>query len=103
MKLSLRFVCVALVIAALGFVLSTQVIPSHAATSPATIVTDLKKYSEGQTMLISGTGFTAGAAVYISVLRPDNLTDYQTAAKRCGRLAWPVCLRSSCNCRGSRD
>jgi hypothetical protein len=79
MKLSLRFVCVALVIAALGFFVSTNVIPSHAATSPATIVTDLKKYSEGQTMLISGTGFTAGAAVYISVLRPDNLTDYQTA------------------------
>jgi len=56
MKLSLRFVCVALVVAALGFVFSTNVIPSHAATSPATIQTDQKHYSVGATMGISGSG-----------------------------------------------
>ncbi|MCU1338408.1 MAG: hypothetical protein JWO19_3989, partial [Bryobacterales bacterium] len=36
-------------------------------------------YGEGETMIISGSGFTANAAVNISVLRPDHLTDYLSA------------------------
>jgi phosphoribosylcarboxyaminoimidazole (NCAIR) mutase len=60
MKLSLRFVCVALVIAALGFVFSTQVVSTHAA-GQATVTTDKTKYGVGETMIISGTGFSANA------------------------------------------
>ncbi|MCU1336091.1 MAG: hypothetical protein JWO19_1672, partial [Bryobacterales bacterium] len=74
MKLTIKLICVALVIAALGFVASS----THAATQ-ATITTDRNKYGEGETMIISGSGFTANAAVNISVLRPDHLTDYLSA------------------------
>src|SRR5215469_4029377 len=42
----------------------------------ATVTTDKNKYSVGETMTISGTGFTPSQSVNISVLRPDHLTDY---------------------------
>jgi hypothetical protein len=47
---------------------------AHGAASP-TISTDKTKYSLGETMVISGSGFTANGAVDITVLRPDHETD----------------------------
>jgi hypothetical protein len=46
----------------------------HAQSAPA-IQTDKTKYSLGDTMIISGVGFTAGGAVNIEVLRPDHEID----------------------------
>src|SRR5215472_13176851 len=45
------------------------------AQSVATIATDQKVYSVGQTMVINGTGFSPNANIYLTVLRPDHLTD----------------------------
>src|SRR5215471_10640607 len=55
----------------MGFVFASSLL---AAT--ASITTDKTKYSVGDTMTISGTGFTPSQSVNISVLRPDHLTDY---------------------------
>jgi hypothetical protein len=55
----------------LGISLSTV-----SADIQATITTDQNKYSVGQTMTISGAGFTPGDAIGITVLRPDKAIDY---------------------------
>ncbi|MCK4222133.1 MAG: hypothetical protein KAX25_04615, partial [Dehalococcoidia bacterium] len=46
-----------------------------AADGYPTITTDKTKYSLGETMVISGSGFTPDGAVNITVLRPDHETD----------------------------
>jgi hypothetical protein len=40
------------------------------------ITTDRNKYGVGETMIVSGSGYTPGQSVSISVLRPDHATDY---------------------------
>jgi hypothetical protein len=45
------------------------------AFSDAQVSTDKTKYSVGEGMIISGTGFTPNAMITVSVLRPDHLTD----------------------------
>lgn len=62
---SILFV-IGLIVGIAGFV--------HADTPPA-ITTDQTKYSLGDTMVISGIGFTAGGTVNIEVLRPDHEID----------------------------
>src|SRR5215831_1570334 len=50
-------------------------LPRMQADTEATITTDQNKYSVGQGMKISGSGFTANALITVSVLRPDHATD----------------------------
>jgi hypothetical protein len=51
--------------------------PAAAATDTATasITTDKTKYSIGESMTITGAGFTPGGPVTVTVLRPDHETD----------------------------
>src|SRR5579863_2718109 len=44
----------------------------------ASITTDQKLYSVGQTMTVNGTGFSTNAQITLTVLRPDKITDYVT-------------------------
>ncbi len=48
---------------------------SSSADAVPTVTTDKTKYSVGEGMVISGTGFTATSPIAISVLRPDHVTD----------------------------
>src|SRR5215469_17211955 len=45
------------------------------AQSAATIAPSQKLYSVGETMVINGQGFSPNANIYLTVLRPDHLTD----------------------------
>ena len=44
--------------------------------SSASITTDKNHYSVGETMRITGSGFTSNSSVTISILRPDKAVDY---------------------------
>src|SRR4030095_238890 len=52
---------------------------SGAGASGATISTNKTKYALGETMIITGSGFTPTSSVSISVLRPDHVTDSLSA------------------------
>src|SRR5262249_43715461 len=58
------------------FILASFVLASSMLAATATINTDKAKYSVGETMIISGTGFEPNHSINVSVLRPDRLTDY---------------------------
>jgi len=49
--------------------------PAEVATGTASITTDKTKYSLGESMIITGTGFTPNGPVTVAVLRPDKVTD----------------------------
>ena len=49
--------------------------PAEAATGTASITTDKTKYSLGESMTITGAGFTPDGPVAVAVLRPDHVTD----------------------------
>jgi hypothetical protein len=46
-----------------------------AAGEGATLATDAHKYEQGQTMTITGAGFTAGATIVMTVARPDKVVE----------------------------
>jgi len=68
---SVKWISVALVIAALGYVASS----THAATQTATITTNKPHYAVGETMIVSGTGFAPSNVIALSVQTPDHLTE----------------------------
>ncbi len=55
--------------------LSLVAVFSVQGATSAQITTSQKLYSVGQTMVVSGTGFTPNAYIYLTVVRPDKLTD----------------------------
>lgn len=79
-----------IVMAAAFTALLLGAIPSSADTAP-TVTTDKNKYYLGETMLISGAGFTANGNVIVSVARPDRVTDTlpATPVSAAGTFATP--------------
>ena len=78
-SLLFRLVSIVLVIGMLTMGMASSVVgaedPVVAAGGSPTITTDKTKYSLGETMVISGIGFTADGTVNIQVLRPDHEID----------------------------
>ncbi|MCJ7576191.1 MAG: hypothetical protein MUO80_05915, partial [Dehalococcoidia bacterium] len=71
-SLLFRLVSIVLVIGMLTMGMASSVV---AAGGSPSITTDKTKYTLGETMVISGIGFTAGGTVNIEVLRPDHEID----------------------------
>lgn len=89
MNCKLKFIVCALAICCVATSTGLALLANASFTTEnASITTDKTKYSVGETMAISGTGFSSNASVTISVLKPDHTTEIPFLASTDGAGAF---------------